>query len=71
VGGGAEWMFAQHWSLRGQYLYYDLGDVSVRQTITQTSNTAPDVVSNFYSGTVKSTADFKGSVATIGLNYKF
>ena len=28
VGAGAEWMFAPHWSLRTEYLYVDLGDIS-------------------------------------------
>jgi outer membrane immunogenic protein len=67
VGAGAEWMFAPRWSLRGQYLYYDLGDVSVRQRLLQT--VVPDLP--FYWADIKSTAHFNGSVATIGLNYQF
>ena len=28
VGGGAEWMFWQHWLLRGEYLFYHLNGKS-------------------------------------------
>ncbi len=28
AGGGAEWMFLPNWSLKGEYLYYDLGNIS-------------------------------------------
>ncbi len=60
-------MFAPRWSLRGQYLYYDLGDVSFRQTIIQTNETGEDA----YCAGIRSTAEFKGSVATVGLNFMF
>jgi outer membrane immunogenic protein len=29
AGGGLEWMFAPHWTLRAEYLYLDLGSQSV------------------------------------------
>ena len=29
IGGGAEWMFAPQWSLKGEYLYMDTGDTDV------------------------------------------
>jgi outer membrane immunogenic protein len=29
AGGGLEWMFAPHWTLRGEYLFVDLGTQSV------------------------------------------
>jgi outer membrane immunogenic protein len=67
LGGGAEWMFAPHWTLRGQYLFYDLGDASVRQTLTQTNATGTII----FAANIRSTAEFSGSVATVGLNYKF
>ena len=28
IGGGLEWAFAYNWSLKGEYLYYDLGTLS-------------------------------------------
>jgi outer membrane immunogenic protein len=33
VGGGLEWMIAPQWSVRGEYLYYDLGTVTLNQTL--------------------------------------
>jgi outer membrane immunogenic protein len=67
VGGGGEWMVAPHWSIRGQYLYYDLGEIRFHQTITQTNAAGLE----FFSAGVRSTAEFKGSVATVGLNFMF
>jgi outer membrane immunogenic protein len=29
VGGGVEWSFAPKWSLKGEYLHYDLGTTTV------------------------------------------
>jgi outer membrane immunogenic protein len=28
VGGGLEWMFAPNWTLKGEYMYVDLGDAN-------------------------------------------
>jgi outer membrane immunogenic protein len=67
VGGGAEWMFAPHWSLKGEYLYYDLGSVIYGSTITANTGPLP-----FWTAAFTSTAaNFRGSIARAGLNYKF
>ena len=31
IGGGFEWMFAQNWSAKIEYQYYDFGDVTLTQ----------------------------------------
>ncbi len=36
LGGGAEWLIAPNWTFKAEYLYYDLGDLSVSGTITTT-----------------------------------
>jgi outer membrane immunogenic protein len=67
VGGGAEWMFAPHWSVKAEYLYYDLGsrDFSFPVTITDTnSNRSATFVSN-------GSFDIKGNIARVGINYHF
>jgi outer membrane immunogenic protein len=67
VGGGLEWAFAPHWSLKGEYLYYDLGSVSYALTplgLTTAGTPATSVG-------ISSTADFKGSIARAGINYRF
>jgi len=58
VGGGLEWMFAPQWTLKGEYLYYDLAAFEL-------------FVTNGAGFNVNSTATVKGNIARIGVNYKF
>jgi outer membrane immunogenic protein len=67
IGGGLEWMFAPNWSVKGEYLYYDLGHVTLNQTLNLVS-TAPN---NFVSANIASDVHYKGNIARVGLNYKF
>jgi outer membrane immunogenic protein len=72
VGGGLEWMFAPRWSVKGEYLFYDLGSV------TYGLGTSGSVVLPGFGGagslwfTNASTASTKlnESLARIGVNYK-
>jgi outer membrane immunogenic protein len=59
VGGGLEWAFARNWSLKGEYLYYDLGTLSHAMT------------DPFFPAIFNASAGLKGSIARAGLNYKF
>jgi outer membrane immunogenic protein len=66
VGGGAEWMFAPQWSIKAEYLYYDLGTDSVDQTL------------NLYFGGpllgsvgIHSAAHYHGNIVRGGVNFKF
>ena len=60
-------MFAPNWTVKGEYIYYDLGHMSV----------APPPVTVTVGGTVftavgiSSTAHFNGSIARVGANYHF
>jgi len=62
VGGGAEYSFG-HWSLKGEYLYYDLG--KERES------------AQFYTAGVPDTAyqdpefETKGQLVRVGVNFKF
>ena len=60
VGGGLEWAFYNNWSLKAEYLYYDLGNISHLMADP-----------NFPTTTFNATADLKGSIARVGLNYRF
>jgi len=60
VGGGLEWAFADKWSAKGEYLYYDLGSLSYSYLDSQ-----PVV------GEYNASANFRGSIVRVGLNYKF
>jgi outer membrane immunogenic protein len=59
LGGGLEYAFDPRWSLKGEYLYYDLGSMSVSFADPRngTSYTA--------------TAGYRGHIARAGVNYKF
>jgi outer membrane immunogenic protein len=66
VGGGAEWMFAPHWSLKAEFLYYDLGHVSANMPLTQLSGVVP-----FTTIGITSRVNFNGDIARGGINYRF
>lgn len=59
VGAGAEYAFADNWSLKSEYLYTDLGKANLI-----TEELAPDVVG-------KLDRKFNFHTVRIGLNYKF
>ncbi len=61
AGGGFEYAFAEHWSLKAEYLYLDLGSDSV---------TATDPV-KFPGGFVTYSFDHRYNVVRGGLNYRF
>ena len=69
VGGGLEWMFAPHWSVKGEYLYYDLGTVSFNQTLGVVGQGVS--VGDFFGGNIQSAVHYRGNIARAGLNYKF
>lgn len=65
VGGGGEYRFSPNWSVKLEYLYYDLGS----EKYTFFNPLFP-----FTPGPARgfdATADFTGHIARVGLNYKF
>lgn len=62
IGGGIEYMFGCHWSLKGEYLYYTLDDQSF--SAEATSSGTP-------TGTFRWEAHDQGHIIRGGLNYKF
>ncbi len=66
VGGGLEYAFAPHWTVKGEYLYYDLGNVDYSSSLISGAGGAV-----FTNATVNTHARFNGSIARIGVNYKF
>jgi outer membrane immunogenic protein len=63
VGGGIEQAFWQNWTLRAEYLYYDLGDTSVNVNVIPGSGGA----GTGYITTFKN----DGHIVRAALNYKF
>ena len=78
AGGGAEWMFAQNWSAKLEYLYYDLGAVQMYGgTAVLFRNTIGPVGAGTPAGQIGSAAGqnvstrLNGSIARLGVNYHF
>ena len=66
IGGGLEWMFAPQWSIKGEYLYYDLGTASIDQRLTTFGAGILAHMANIHSE-----AHYHGNIARVGVNYKF
>jgi len=60
AGAGFEWGFVTNWSLKAEYLYYDLGDTTV---------TALDPA--FPAFPAPTTFENKGHIGRVGINYRF
>ena len=67
VGGGLEWMFAQNWSVKFEYLYYDLGNASVNGPVQYVNA----VTGATGLGVSQTSAQFNGHIVRAGVNYHF
>ncbi|MGA8170422.1 MAG: outer membrane beta-barrel protein [Methylocystis sp.] len=67
VGGGIEAALTPHWSLKAEYLYYDLGAASQYTTFFNTYNNAPNTL--LVLAASKSTTSYNGHVGRLGVNY--
>lgn len=65
VGAGAEWMFAPNWSVKGEYLYYDLGSSSTPMSPLTFATPA------LYTSLPTLRASYKGHIVRAGINYHF
>lgn len=65
AGGGGEFALSKKWSMKADYLYYDLGTSTV--TGEMVVNGVPQGAPNFYSWRARST----GHIGRIGVNYHF
>jgi outer membrane immunogenic protein len=64
AGGGFEWMFTPHWSIKAEYLYIDLGN----QTATAFPTPGGFANPGF---TFSATARFRENIARAGVNWHF
>ena len=69
AGAGVEWMFLPRWSVKAEYLYYDLGTAN-------TANFGPVFYTSSAStghlfSTAGYSAPFNGNVVRLGVNYHF
>jgi outer membrane immunogenic protein len=68
AGGGLEWMITPQWSVKGEYLYYDLGTLSVALPQLAQTNAAG---APFFGANVASSVLVKGNIARVGVNFHF
>ncbi|MDJ0450227.1 outer membrane beta-barrel protein [Methylocystis sp. JR02] len=73
AGGGVEWMFWPNWSAKVEYLYYDLGSVTVAGSpLVNIGGPASAVPGGTYSSAFPQvTTRFNGNIVRAGLNYHF
>ena len=71
VGGGLEYAFAPGWSLRGEYLYFNLGSTYSLAPLNLMSTAAAPSAALVTAVVQSSTTEFSGSIVRAGLNYKF
>lgn len=67
-GGGVEWMFWHHWSIRAEYLHYDFGTVSYNVHPLNNFNTAGTL---FTTTAPTTSSKFDGNEVRGGLNFHF
>lgn len=65
-GGGAEYAVTNHWSVKAEYIYFDLGSVSHPLTLGLDQFRLPS-----YSTLGNTRTPFNGNIVRTGLNYKF
>ncbi|MFN3890696.1 MAG: outer membrane protein [Beijerinckiaceae bacterium] len=67
LGGGLEYMLNRNFSVKAEYLYYDLGD----ETVAALGNSTVRNVRELDRIDYVAKADFTGSIVRVGLNYRF
>lgn len=63
AGGGVEWMVWPDWSIKAEYLYYDLGTVATNVTVSDANS--------LWAYEASVSGAFKGQLARAGVNYHF
>jgi outer membrane immunogenic protein len=68
VGGGFDYLLAGDWSVRAEYLYFNLG--STNYSLASLSQSAGGAIFTTV-GVTSTTGDYKGNLIRVGLNYRF
>jgi len=69
AGGGVEWMFLPNWSLKAEYLYYDIG--SVTYNLSPLVDIVPATGTALSTAFARSSTRFNGNIVRAGINYHF
>ena len=70
IGGGVEWLLSRNWTVKAEYLHYQLAPVTYSNgTMTSSLTPLPGPVA--FSDVSNTTVKFSGDILRAGLNYKF
>jgi outer membrane immunogenic protein len=73
IGAGAEWAVSDHWTVKAEYLWYDLGHVSHALNCTAT-NFPPSTcgpAGPLFATLGDASSSVYGSIVRVGINYRF
>jgi outer membrane immunogenic protein len=62
-------MWTRQWSVKVEYLYYDLGRATSSSQVADPLNGF--AVPNYFVNNVQTSTRFNGNIARVGLNYQF
>jgi outer membrane immunogenic protein len=71
AGGGVEWMFLPNWSAKAEYLYYNLGNVSMTSVMTGIPTGAIAANPSFIWTSSTANTTISGNIVRAGVNYHF
>jgi outer membrane immunogenic protein len=74
AGAGLAWMLSPQWSVKLEYLYYDLGSVYYGGVLNNIVSPPGGIVPTgaaFYTVGVTASTRFDGNIVRVGLNYQF
>jgi outer membrane immunogenic protein len=72
LGGGFEYALAENWSVKAEYLHYDLGSLSYGiSPLSMEVRPSPPFAANSITTNVGAVAKFNGDIGRVGLNYRF
>jgi outer membrane immunogenic protein len=69
AGAGLEWLFAPHWTVKAEWLHYDLGSASYSNGTMNGILAGTNTIA--FTDVSSSTVKFTGDIVRAGLNYKF
>lgn len=71
AGGGFEWMFVPRWSVKVEYLYYDLGSVTYNGQEAVLFTPGSGISGPVFINNVQTTTRFTGNIVRAGVNWHF
>jgi len=79
VGGGFEWMFMPNWSLKGEAIYWNLGNINLNTTSIAGAGGSHDYtvpgqqegVLPYQVSSLTTSINYQGAVVRAGINYHF